>query len=642
MRSLQARATSFAVVILATVTATLGVLTLWTPASGAVGHHKAAAARHAALSTPSSGAVQAKATVASGAKFEVCDVAGDTGQNGATFPILEGNWSGSYFTTYNLTAGAPPGGCGPKYSTTPGAMVLVEQGASPGAPVSGANAAFSVSNGTIDAVVSAIDFAAVTVNSGLTVLTITDTTPPAPSTGTLELCKTAGDHYVTGSFAFDVTGPGGFSSNQSVPAGQCNDVPVPSGNLSITESVRFPYALASVATLPSSALVSSNRNTQNAVVSVPPNGSSTVFFTNSTLDGYAKICKTLDRPQDNVLAGQTFNYSVTVSFNGSTILSTTVPVTAASFGTTTCTFIADKKGPIPLPLGSTVTATETVPPNASFQPVGTSISPSNLNAGSSASTAVFYVGNQPPPNNTGNLGAGSVTQATFTNEALGSVEVCKTSSTIQSGTPFNFTIGGVGSIQQVDVGLCSLGFQLPVGTTTITESPVPHVTPTLASTTAGGSLSGNTATVTVPYNSENIVTFNNEINTGTLKICKAQTSSDAGLQNTAFTLGYSYVVNGVTHSGTDSLKPGQCALPIRVPVLNSDLSQVKISITEQTTSVANVAVESVMFSGPDTVVSQPTYPHLVSTPTGTPATVVVNSLEGITNVTFVNGIDIVG
>src|SRR5581483_5335088 len=240
-------------------------------------------------------------------------------------------------------------------------------------------------------------------------------------------------------------------------------------------------------------------------------------------------------------------------------------------------------------LGSTVTATETVPPNASFRPVGTTVSPANLDAGSSIGTAVFYVGNQPPPNNAGNLGAGSVTQATFTNEALGSVEVCKTSSSINQGTPFGFSIGGVGPIPPVVVGLCSLGYQLPVGTTTITETPVPHLS-TFLSTTAGGSLTGTTATVTVPYNDENIVTFDNEINSGTLKFCKAQTSSDAGLQNTSFNIGYSYTLNGVAHTGSASLKPSQCSMPVTVPVLNGDLSQVKISLTEQTTTVANVAV----------------------------------------------------
>jgi hypothetical protein len=621
MRSLKSRAILCLVAALTTVATVFGVLALSSSASSA-------------------------AT----SQFQVCVVAGDGGQSGRSFPIIQANFNGSGGQTYTVTAT----GCGAKYSTSPGTPVAVEEATSPGVPVPAANAAFAVSNGTLLAQVSTLDFAVVTVNAGLTTIWITDTTPPPPGSGTLELCKAPGDNFVSGSFDFNVTA-GNFSSSQSVLTKQCNEVTVPAGNVNIAEAVKFPYSLASVASIPSTAVVSSDLNQQTAVVSVPPNGLTTVFFTNSTLEGYAKICKTLDRSQDNVLAGQTFTYPVTVTFNGSPIVSGTVSITAGQFGTTACSFISNQQGPLLLPLGSTVTATETVPPGASFKPVGTSIFPANLDAGSSTGTAVFYVGNQPPPNNVGNLGAGSVTQATFTNEALGSVEVCKSSTSINKGVPFQFSVGGVGSIAPVPVGGCSGGFQLPVGTTTITETPVAHVSTTL-STTLGGTLSGTTATVTVPYNTENIVTFDNEINSGMLKVCKAQTSPDAGLQFTPFNFNYSYTLNGVSHPFTASLTPplagwnipqpqSACAPAITVPVLNADLSQVTISITEQTTSTPSVFVsnptlsgnQGVVFQGPDTVVSQPTYPHLVSTPGGTPATVVVNSLEGVSNVVFING-----
>ena len=146
--------------------------------------------------------------------------------------------------------------------------------------------------------------------------------------------------------------------------------------------------------------------------------------------------------------------------------------------------------------------------------------------------------------------------------------------------------------------------------------------------------SGSTATVTIPFNDENIVTFDNEINTGTLKICKAQTSSDAGLQGTAFNLKYSYVHNGVPVNGPiEALMPGQCTLPINgVPVLNHDLSPIRLSVTEQTTSVANIGVFSVSVVGGDTVVSsrprRPTSsPHRV---VGHPPRWSLNSREGIT------------
>ncbi len=587
-----------------------------------------------------------KDTGATTSEFQVCKVAGDPKLDNVSFPFIEGNWSGSFYTSYSLTAVPAPGSCGPEYSFAPGTTVLVEEAASPGVPVPGVTPSFSVTNGSLASVVSDIDLAAVVVGSGLTTLTVTDLTTSLPQQGTLELCKSAADKYVQGSFDFNVSAPG-FSSPQSVPTGQCNDVSVPAGSVSITENVRFPYALTSVSALPKASLVSSDLNTQNAVVAVPSGGDTTVFFKNATLTGFAKVCKTLARPADNVLAGRTFTFSVNAAFDGRSItkLPTSVSVIAANFGTTTCSFLSNRKGPIPLPLGTLVTFTETgLPPT--IQSVGTSVSPANLNAGSSPATAQLYVGNLPAPNNFGNLGRGSVTQATFTNEAFGYVEVCKVSSSIEHGIPFQFSIGGLGPIQPVPVGLCSLGFLLPVGTTTISETLPAHVSLHNVSSTSGSTWSGSTATVTVPYDNENIVTFDNEITTGTLKICKAQTSSDAGLQGTTFNLSYSYVHNGVKVNGPDeALKPGQCTLPINgVPVLNQDLSPIRLSITEQTTTVADIGVFSVSVVGGDTVVSSPAPPtHLLSSPGGgTPATLVLNSREGITNVTFVNGIDITG
>lgn len=590
--------------------------------------------------------------------FQICDVAGDSGQTGASYPVQVGTWNGSFYKEFFLSAEATPGQCGNTYSFPTGTQMLVEQGASPGVGINPLTAVptFSASNGSpINGAVPTIDLVAVhLVNAGATVLTITDNTPKPNGWGTLELCKTAGDNFVTGSYNFTLTGPAGTPPSASVIAGQCDEITVPASSpITVTEAVSFPYAMTSASAIPPTALLSSDNDTQTAVVTVPPNSDSTLFITNSTLEGYAKICKTLDRSQDNVLAGQTFTFDVSATFNGAPIsgVPSTVPVIAGDYGTTTCAFLSNSHGPILLPLGSVVTASEVVPSGASFQPVGTSISPSNLNDGSTTGTAVFYVGNY-AGSGSGNLGAGSVTQATFTNEALGYVEVCKTSdgiNPINPGTPFNFTIGGVAGTITVPVGLCSLGYQLPVGTTTITETATPHISTTW-SDTEGETGTGDTATVTVPYNTENIVYFDNEINTGQLKICKIQTSSDAGLQNSTFDLSYSYTLNGTVVSNAsspDMLKPGQCAQPITVPVLNGNLTPVQISITEGTTTIPDVAVEpadgatsGITVVGPDTVVSQPTYPWPVSTPGGTPATIVVNSLEGITNVTFTNGIDI--
>ena len=69
-------------------------------------------------------------------------------------------------------------------------------------------------------------------------------------------------------------------------------------------------------------------------------------------------------------------------------------------------------------------------------------------------------------------------------------------------------------------------------------------------------------------------------------------------------------------------------------VLNGNLSQVQITVTEQPTTVANVNLFSVGVIGNDTIVSQPATPHVLTTP----AAVVLNSLEGVNTVTFTNGI----
>jgi hypothetical protein len=596
------------------------------------------------------GAAPAPAT----GSLEICKIAAAP-LAGTTFPFQVATWSGSFYKEISLTAGPAPGGCSKEYSFPVGTIVLVEEAASPGVPFPGVVPSFSLAPGPTPTPVPGLDLVAFSIKAGTNVLTVTDTPVIPTQTGTIELCKTAADTNVQGSFVFNLTGPGGYSSTTSVPTGQCNDVPnVPSGvPISITEPPIFPYALTSVTTYPTTALVkhSVDLDTSSAQVEVEPGSNDTVFFTNATLTGYVKICKTLDRPADDVLAGQTFNYSVSATFDGASIaVPSSVSVVAQAFPTQTCTFVGGTSSPFALPLGSLVTVSETgLPADQTTQVVGTSVSPANLNAGSpNSTTQQLYVGNLPAPNNVGSFGAGSVTQANFTNEAFGYVEVCKTSSSVASGTPFLFSVAGT-PIGSVDVGLCSLGILKPVGTTTITETLKPHVTLTNVSGTGTGisQVGTNGATADVVYGTENIVYFDNEINQGTLKICKAQTSSDADLQNTEFNFSYSYLVNGVAYTppagttpatGTAALKPGQCSLPINgIPVLNSALQPVTISVTEQTSSVPNVALYGVTAIGGDTIASQPTtYPHLLTSP----ATVTLNSLEGITNLTFTNGIDI--
>jgi hypothetical protein len=607
------------------IATTLGVLALTSVASGAVGH------RHSAIA----------GNTATEPQLEVCNISGDTGQNGITRPIQEGLWAGGFFTTYPLTAAPSPGNCAGPHSFSAGALIGVEQGTLGAGPGPGVNVAITASNGTIAASVPSIALAVVRVgSSGLTTVTVDDATPPPPAKGTLELCKSPADGFVTGQvFNFTITAPG-YSASQSVVAepGSCNDVPnVPApGPVTITETQKFPYRLTSVATIPSNALVSSSPQTLSAVVTTLPSQTTTVFFTNATLTGYAKICKVLRSAVDNGLAGQTFTFNVSATFNGSPVprVPSTVSVTAQSYGNVPCTFLTNNRNghPLPLPLGTIVTATEVVPSDAAV--TATTISPSNLDNGSTPGTAVFFVGNS-GTSGAGNLGAGTVTQATFTNEGLGRIKVCKSSSTIATGTVFNFTIGGgVGPTQAGVNTFCSLSFTLPVGTVTIRETPVNHVSTTWTDTHGEGG-TGTSATVTVPFNTENKVTFDNEINSGQLQVCKQVDTDGSAFAQTQFPLTYSWT--GGPAPVTVNLKPTQCTNTITVPTLTPTLTPVQISIFEGTVPVPLATLTNVMVQGPDTVVSAAAPPnHLVGTGGSNSPNEVLNSLEGITDVNFIN------
>jgi len=588
----------------------------------------------------------AKATPTATGTVQVCKVAAaGSSLTGLSFPFQTGTWSGSYFRTLSLTAGPAPGGCQTEnglsgaQTFTVGTLFAVEEGPAVGTPQPGVTPTFTVSNSTIVASVPSVDLVIIKINAGVNVVTATNISTPPGKNGTLELCKDPGDIYVHGTFGFNLTGPGGFAESVSVPTGQCNNYTVPSGTIAITEPVIFPYALSSVNANPSTALMSSDLDTQCADVDVQPNATTDVHFVNDTLTGFVKVCKTLDRALDNVLAGTTFNYSVSATFQGAPItVPSTVAVTAIDYPTQTCVFLGGDNNPTAVPLGSTVTVTETgLPADGHIQAVESDVSPASLDAGSTSSTThSLFVGNLPAPNNVASLGAGSITQVNFTNEAFGWIEVCKSSNTINQGIgAFQFSVNGVALPLPLAVGGCSPAQLLPVGTTSITEAPTPHVTLT-GVTGAAWTPGSNTATATVVFNQDNIVTFENEVNTGTLKICKQQTSQDANLQNTAFNLTYGFS-NGLP-GGSVTLKPGQCSGAIPTQIVTGNLVPVTISITEGTSPIANVALTGVSLipgTGGDTIVTQPTYPHLLSSP----ATVVLNSLEGTTQVTFTNGID---
>jgi hypothetical protein len=242
-----------------------------------------------------------------------------------------------------------------------------------------------------------------------------------------------------------------------------------------------------------------------------------------------------------------------------------------------------------VPLGTSVTVTEEVPSGSDFTPVSGSPSTLTITSG--------------------------VNILTVTNEALGTIEVCKDlvagDATPNPNISFPFTIsdGGVTISVSVPVNGCSYAESVPAGTATVTEGPIPPDYSFAYATGNGSTLlsssTSNPATYSVPAGgvaTETVATFYNEINTGEFKICKATT--DPILDNTLFTFSYYYFVNGVeVGPNTVSMYPGSESQPNcsglvgPIPVINSDGSNVEVYVTEEANADSQVYSIAVQGAG---------------------------------------------
>ena len=476
---------------------------------------------------------------------------------------------------YSVNAGAIGSpNCGPVHKYALGTIVHVaELQNNPNAQVSaidvsdsrGSNA--NVAAGTVDA----------TIGSGVTIVTYTNVVPNPIKYGYIEVCKTRGDHYVSGSFVYTITSPiGSFSDTETVPTGSCTGaIKVPAGVVSVAETPRAPYHVQAINVSPAGRLVTKNLANGTVSVNVPYGDQSTetlVKYKNATTTSQIKICKTLT-DNSGALSGHRFLFDV-YDANGHH----TVKVVAGS-----CTL--DKSQ---LPVGSEVTITEQSVPNV--QVVGVTVAPASQDAGSGGNTAHLYVG------------GGTVTIATFENEAFGTIEVCKIAADPSTATQtFQFSVNSAPAIS-VPAGQCSEPLSVPAGTATVYESGPAnfHLVGIVAKGPDGGSrlVTGsldNPATVQVPFGgveNETVAEFTNAVNTGEFKICKA--SPEPTLQSTAFSFNYSYTVNGTTYTGQASLKPGQCSsLSGDIPVVDPNGQPIPVYITEAATpsvQVSNIAV----------------------------------------------------
>jgi len=471
---------------------------------------------------------------------------------------------------------------------------------------------------------------AVVTHSRLSASTTTTTT----TNGSIEVCKIAGDKWVHGAFWFTINNSSGFSAAQSVPTGSCTgDISVPAGSVTVREAANAPYYLGQVWVAPAGYIVSSDLALRKVVFNVVAGQNTTGFFRNYTSTGSVKTCKTLTA-HSGALVGMTFSYHLSYSWGGITYGPWKQSVVAPPIGQTACSLPSG-----PIPVGAVVSVTEDQQNPGNTKVTGIADNPASSNGGyslSGASARVIVAGN------------GVVTATTFTNEAMGWVEICKytynpTFDQTTANQTFSFSVNG-GSTIRVHTGYCSAPVQVPAGTASVKEFAMlnfslamvaasnpadPTVSRLLSSPTA------NPATVAVPWGgigNETIVSFWNSVNQGDFKICTQQTSPDANLQGRQFTYTWSYTYNGTAHSGsvtlTEPYSGATCSGLIGpVPVMNPDGSLVDVTVTSVPSSDPSVVVTNIDYQGNGSV-------DAVNVPLGT---MTYDIGYGMNVTTFTNG-----
>ena len=478
---------------------------------------------------------------------------------------------------------------------------------------------------------------------------------PAGS-GYIEVCKSATDLWVQGSFPFTITQGTTSFGTYSVAVGSCTGaIPVPAGTVTVAEGAEGPgYALVSVTSAPVGTLGTVNLGTQTANFTVNAGYETTATFVNATQLNLIKVCKVLANDQGS-LAGSIFTFNVSWTFSpatGAKAISNSGPVSVVAVPSTVlggaCTLVTNW-GPFGIPVGSKVWVTENAFPNVLVS--GVSITPVTFDAGTTATEAVLTV----PP------AADGYADASFTNEPMGYVEVCKNfyPSYYDATNTATFLVNG-GTSVTIQGGTCSAPIQVPAGTATVSEGAVANFLLYSVSTestsdpfgvrllTGGGptntvnysAVPVNPASVTVPYGgvgNETVVTFGNVVDGTQFKICKQETSSDANLAGSTFNFTWSYG----SRSGTDALTIGSVApglvcsdLDLGPYVVNTLGIGIPITITELSTAIPAVEATSITYQGNGSVVSTTTLPVLV---TGGTAGITITPGAGINVVTFTNG-----
>jgi hypothetical protein len=504
-------------------------------------------------------------------QLKVCKIAGSPDLLGDAFSFRINGGS-----AFSINAGSAPGGnCSALSSFAVGTNVTVSELPTAGTHISSITVSDGRGSGNINT-----GNTNVTIGSGVTIVTYTNVVNQPPQQGFIEVCKEASDAFTSGSFHFTIVDASGASIGRDVRVGQCSDpIQVAAGNATVTESANGTSLVSAIEVTPADREVDSNLINRTVTVEVPQSADSSdetlVTFFNRQQTGQFKVCKTL-AANAGALAGSTFVFDVSAPGTG---VGGAFSVVAGDAGTTACRVF-----PTALPIGAQVSVTERSVPNVRV--TGVSVSPAGRDNGSSGSTAAFTIGS-------------GITTATFTNQALATLEVCKNAADASTaGQTFQFSVNG-GAPINVRAGQCSPAMQVPAGTATVRELAKTNFSLVSVSANDSRLLSGptaNPATVAVPFGgvaNETVVTFTNRVNTGQFKLCKQ--SPEPTLQTTSFSFNYSYTVNGTTFVGSASLRPGECsALSLDIPVVDASGNPITVNVSEgfaPTVQVSDISLD---------------------------------------------------
>ena len=332
---------------------------------------------------------------------------------------------------------------------------------------------------------------AVTATTDVDVVTYTN----EPVTGYLEVCKQAvSGSGLTGTYAFTVTGPDGFSNSTTAAAvgiNGCSDpILVPAGTDTVTEAGTNLYVTGIIANtngVGASDIVSDNLTTGTAEVSVAPSTSTDfqtdVTYTNDVVN--YETCKVFsaDNGLPNIVLATT---AFPFTFTATGVAGPNTAPPAVSLIPGQCS------DPTALRPGTIVSVTEGIVPGTKVESIVASGADSVSTLASVTAGTISVIVGTPTSSSAAPTNDAYVT---YTDEAAGpgTLKICKAAgSPAPSGTSFTFTASGAPGTTTVGLGDCAF-----VNNANGTPMEFPfNSTVTVTETTAGSTVSSITATPT--------------------------------------------------------------------------------------------------------------------------------------------------